>query len=118
MSFTRARSKLVIFGSRKTLQAVPILAEFFNLMEAQGWIYSLPPGADKMHIASSPSIASIPQKRTVQDAEELSSGVGKENLVPDKGQAPKKAKQIKRSTSENGLLRGRPILKNLLQNGD
>ena len=49
VSFTRARSKLVIFGSRKTLQREPLLAQFFDLMETQGWILALPPGADIAH---------------------------------------------------------------------
>ena len=49
MSFTRARSKLVIFGSRKTLQREPLLAQFFELMELQGWILVLPAGADAAH---------------------------------------------------------------------
>jgi DNA replication ATP-dependent helicase Dna2 len=38
VSFTRARAKLVIFGSRKTLQREPLLAQFFKLMEEQKWI--------------------------------------------------------------------------------
>lgn len=49
VSFTRARCKLVIFGSRKTLQREPLLAQFFELMEHQGWILSLPAGADVAH---------------------------------------------------------------------
>lgn len=49
VSFTRARSKLVIFGSRKTLQREPLLAQFFGLMESQGWILALPAGADVAH---------------------------------------------------------------------
>ncbi|KAF8908142.1 DNA replication factor Dna2-domain-containing protein [Gymnopilus junonius] len=43
VSFTRARSKLVIFGSRKTLQREPLLAQFFDLMQARGWILQLQP---------------------------------------------------------------------------
>ena len=50
VSFTRARSKLVIFGSRKTLQRDPLLAQFFDLMESQGWILALPAGADVAHV--------------------------------------------------------------------
>lgn len=49
VSFTRARCKLVIFGSRKTLQREPLLAQFFELMENQGWILALPAGADGAH---------------------------------------------------------------------
>ena len=49
VSFTRARCKLVIFGSRKTLQREPLLAQFFDLMELQGWILALPAAADTAH---------------------------------------------------------------------
>ena len=49
MSFTRARSKLVIFGSRKTLHHEPLLGQFFDLMELQGWILALPADADVAH---------------------------------------------------------------------
>ncbi|KAH8109923.1 Dna2-domain-containing protein [Phellopilus nigrolimitatus] len=42
VAFTRARAKLVIFGSRKTLQASPLLADFFGLMDKRGWVLSLP----------------------------------------------------------------------------
>lgn len=49
VSFTRAKKKLVIFGSRKTLQTDCLLAGFLRLMEEKGWIYLLPKGADEMH---------------------------------------------------------------------
>ncbi|KAF5339801.1 hypothetical protein D9611_009204 [Ephemerocybe angulata] len=49
VSFTRARSKLVIFGSRKTLKSDPLLAQFFELMEGRGWVYELPVGAHVVH---------------------------------------------------------------------
>ena len=108
VSFTRARSKLIIFGSRKTLQAAPILSEFFGLMVTQGWIYSLPPDAHKMYTL--PLCRSI-RKRGAQDV------VDKENTpIDNTTRLVKKAKHIKRA--EGGLLNGRPILRNLLQNGD
>jgi DNA replication ATP-dependent helicase Dna2 len=108
VSFTRARSKLIIFGSRKTLQAAPILSEFFGLMVTQGWIYSLPPDADKMYTL--PLSRSI-RKRGAQDV------IDKENMpIDNTTRLVKKAKHIKRA--DGGLLNGRPILRNLLQNGD
>ena len=45
--FTRAKSKLVIFGSRSTLANVQLLSEFFGLIDGRGWTYQLPKGADK-----------------------------------------------------------------------
>ncbi|KAJ8097793.1 DNA replication factor Dna2-domain-containing protein [Lipomyces tetrasporus] len=49
VTFTRARSKLVIFGSKKTLMAVDMLAKFFELVESKGWVYSVPPDAHLLH---------------------------------------------------------------------
>ena len=49
VSFTRARSKLVIFGSRKTLSADPLLAQFFKHMAGRGWVYELPKDAHLVH---------------------------------------------------------------------
>jgi DNA replication ATP-dependent helicase Dna2 len=49
VSFTRARSKLVIFGSRKTLKGDVLLGQFFELMEGRGWVYELPPNAHLVH---------------------------------------------------------------------
>ncbi len=45
MSFTRAKKKLVIFGSRSTLQSDRLLAEFFKHMESRDWILRLPGNA-------------------------------------------------------------------------
>lgn len=58
VSFTRAKRKLVIFGSRSTLQSDRLLADFFKLMEGKGWIYTLPKGAADRH--PSPTIAQTP----------------------------------------------------------
>lgn len=46
--FTRAKSKLVIFGSRSTLEHVPLLSRFFELVDEKGWTLNLP------QLASSP----------------------------------------------------------------
>lgn len=49
VSFTRAKKKLVLFGSRKTLQQEPLLTKFFSLMESKDWILTLPKDADSVH---------------------------------------------------------------------
>lgn len=95
VSFTRARSKLIIFGSRKTLQAAPLLEEFFALMDSQGWILRLPKDADKMHN----NVGQSPRKRSVGD-------------VSDVKRTPKRARFS--AFSEDGLLKGRPILQDLV----
>ncbi|GAA5824913.1 hypothetical protein JCM11251_005391 [Rhodosporidiobolus azoricus] len=39
---TRAKSKLVIFGSRSTLRHVPLLQQFLDLVDEKGWVLELP----------------------------------------------------------------------------
>ena len=42
--FTRARTKLIILGSRDTLESLPLLRDFFDLIDGQGWMYTLTAG--------------------------------------------------------------------------
>ncbi|RDB29779.1 DNA replication ATP-dependent helicase/nuclease dna2 [Hypsizygus marmoreus] len=109
VSFTRARSKLIIIGSRKTLQGAALLSEFFNLMDSRGWTLRLLPNAHRVHAALS-SPPATPNKRPADEIDECI--VGKENLV-GVGRQLKKVKV----TAELGLLRGRPILRDVV-NGD
>jgi DNA replication ATP-dependent helicase Dna2 len=107
VSFTRARSKLVIFGSRKTLGADELLAEFFELMDEQGWIFELPPDADGMHDAMLHVVNKTLEKRGASatpsaDENECSA------------RQYKKAKIMERVHENNGLLKGRPILQDLV----
>jgi DNA replication ATP-dependent helicase Dna2 len=101
VSFTRARSKLIIFGSRKTLQAAPLLSEFFDLMDSQGWIISLPFQADKIHPLP------LTSKRVARDMDDHESR--KENLVPI-------ASGQKKPRIHERLLNRRPMLRDVLNN--
>ncbi|EPQ56684.1 hypothetical protein GLOTRDRAFT_75510 [Gloeophyllum trabeum ATCC 11539] len=103
VSFTRARSKLIIFGSRKTLQTAPLLSEFFDLMQKQGWIVPLPAKADTLHtFAASQTVT----KRSLEVT-----GVAVTPLKENKLDRP--TKKVKR-VAEEGLLRSRPLLKDLV----
>ncbi|KAF8232801.1 Dna2-domain-containing protein [Tricholoma matsutake] len=108
VSFTRARSKLIIVGSRKTLQHADLLAEFFNLMDTRGWILHLPPNAQNLHSCLMDDKPPPSSKRLATEMDR--SAIGKENSpVP---RPPKKVKV--RTVADNGLLRGRPILQDLV----
>ncbi|KAJ3807809.1 DNA replication factor Dna2-domain-containing protein [Lentinula aff. lateritia] len=102
VSFTRARSKLIIIGSRKTLQGAPLLKEFFNLMENQHWILRLPPGADLLHADAFDTKHSGLKRGTTDE----NTGLSKEGQSTNK-----KSRKI---GGEEGFLRGRPILQDLL----
>ncbi|KAF8154731.1 AAA domain-containing protein [Crassisporium funariophilum] len=110
VSFTRARAKLVIFGSRKTLQQEPLLAQFFELMEGQGWLLQLKKGAVAAH-ESVFEVCETPKKRTLRGDEqsEVKEEMGEERPV-------KKMKMKAGIVKDVGLLRGRPILRDLVGN--
>jgi DNA replication ATP-dependent helicase Dna2 len=42
VAFTRAKSKLIIFGSRSTIRETPPLDQFVKLVESREWVYQLP----------------------------------------------------------------------------
>ncbi|KAI5296083.1 Tripartite DNA replication factor [Ascosphaera acerosa] len=52
VAFTRARTKLLIVGSKSTLHGgTELLAKFVRLMDSKGWIYDLPEAATVDHNA-------------------------------------------------------------------
>jgi DNA replication ATP-dependent helicase Dna2 len=119
VAFTRARSKLIIVGSRNTLRATPLLKEFSNVMESQNCILSLPAKADAMHIVPGAPTSS-PNKRSVEEGhhDQLSANNNQKVVSVAMERPPKKAKGASKvSTGGEGVLRGRPILKDLVNNG-
>ncbi len=138
VSFTRARKKLVIVGSRRTLQREPLLASFFALMQEKGWIRALAPGAHQAHarvfdVAASPAkrgacteedsdapVKDTPVKRDGPAIVCKKKALGKENV----GAAQRPMKKLKLSAEPvksvkgagAGVLKGRPILRDLVEN--
>ncbi|THH05716.1 hypothetical protein EW145_g4595 [Phellinidium pouzarii] len=118
VAFTRARAKLVVFGSRKTLKASPLFADFFTLMEDQGWILTLPVSADTMHQNSGCATLfgshDIPKsgtnKRSSPDSDHLSPN---EDITDNEAHLHKK---IKKPLAGYGLAWARPILQDLINN--
>lgn len=49
VAITRSKSKLIILGSKSTLKSVKMLEAFMALIESRGWMYDLPPNADKFY---------------------------------------------------------------------
>jgi DNA replication ATP-dependent helicase Dna2 len=113
VAFTRARAKLIIFGSRTTLARTPLLESFFQLMEGEGWTLQLPRGALDIHAEALFPPENAPTKRGHQDL------VGDQNNSDSEEQLGKRSprgagtnKRIRRSPA-SGLLRGRPILRDV-----
>ncbi|GMG44352.1 unnamed protein product [Ambrosiozyma monospora] len=49
VAMTRAKSKLIILGSKKLMSTVPQFEGFMKLIEKKNWIYDLPSGSDKVY---------------------------------------------------------------------
>lgn len=49
VAFTRAKSKLVVLGSKRTLGGNEVLKKFLDLVAERGWGTDLPPAADQLH---------------------------------------------------------------------
>ncbi|KAH9482370.1 DNA replication ATP-dependent helicase/nuclease DNA2 [Psilocybe cubensis] len=114
VSFTRARSKLVIFGSRKTLEREPLLGQFFELMETQRWIQRLPSNAHTAHARILGGCTKVLAKRDGRQSDE---NILPEQTVGTEGHPTKKVKlDDTRSlkSSAGGVLKGRPILRDLV----
>ena len=92
VSFTRAKRKLVIFGSRSTLRSDPLLGDFLNLMSEKGWIYTLPPKGDQLHMGKES------QAKPLVKAEVIDSGV----------------QRVKASRLGETILKDRPFLRDIL----
>ena len=109
VSFTRARSKLIIIGSRKTLKAAPLLSQFFALMEGKGWILPLPANANQMHNNIVPPPLDFkspsPRKRAADE-----NATGKENVGVS---IQKSYKKTKKTTAAEGIFNGRSILQDV-----
>ncbi|CAE6444548.1 unnamed protein product [Rhizoctonia solani] len=95
VSFTRARSKLVIFGSRETLKCDRLLEQFFDLVDQQGWYMRLPKDAHLMH--------------------DFSKIHGKRMTLESSGDSqPGGATPFKRARVSSGVLKGRPLLQDII----
>ncbi|TPX63675.1 hypothetical protein SpCBS45565_g06433 [Spizellomyces sp. 'palustris'] len=62
VAFTRAKKKLIIFGSKSTLQGTALFNEFLQIIDSSGWEIKLPPAAHTMHSFPSPDEISASQK--------------------------------------------------------
>lgn len=49
VALSRAKRKLVLIGSLRTLSGCAILSSLARILETRGWVYSLPRGANRMY---------------------------------------------------------------------
>lgn len=95
VAFTRAKRKLIIFGSQSTIQETHPLDEFVKLVEAKGWIYRIPTDALVKIGGASPQKS--PRK-------------AKENIPPNGEERSGKVVKVSGET----VLKGRPVLRDIV----
>jgi DNA replication ATP-dependent helicase Dna2 len=132
VAFTRAKTKLLVVGSRDTLRGCgegEMVSRFVRLMEDRDWVYDLPADALESHwfdegvtqitatcgvsgsqrsTAKNATAASSPAKKPAVRSSPVKGRVvgGKENMRPT--MAPKKGK-----VTDRALLKGKPILRDI-----
>lgn len=130
VAFTRAKTKLLVVGSKETLNgssgsgSEEMVARFVRLIEERGWIYNLPKGALESHdfddlatqVTSSgkstaPTVLTKPKTlKSKRDGIHLQQ---KENIRPGQ-KGPKKPKTAR--VGERALLAGKPVLRDIINN--
>lgn len=107
VAFTRARTKLLILGSRETLASNDLLKDFLTLMDERGWRYDLPKAAIESHVwedgwTQATGKVSSPNRK---DSEM------KKNAEPGKGKrAPEKVGKV----DGRAILGSRPVLRDVV----
>ena len=110
VSFTRARSKLIIFGSRKTLQSDQILKKFFGIVDEKKWVLPLEKDAHRIHAPLSSKKPNRPIKRGAGDRSPTNSPEG----PPRDPARPNKKSKVANFGDRSGILRGRNLLRDLM----
>lgn len=114
VALTRARTKLLILGSKSTLVGNDLLRDMITLMDRRGWCYNLPPGACEGHVweemaTLSSGRGSAEEKETMAvDTSKFALGKGKENMLGRR----MPAKQGK--LNMQALLGRRPVLRDIV----
>ena len=110
VSFTRARSKLVIIGSRRTLQGDDILKKFFGIMDEKKWVLTLERGAHHAHGLLSSKKPDRPFKRAAGDRSPSRSL----EASPRGPLRPNKKSRTANFGDQSALLRSRPLTRDLM----
>lgn len=106
VAFTRAKTKLLILGSKSTLCSDDLLKQFVELMERNSWIYNLPADAQEGHIM--PVFATQTQKQM-----KLENGTSSGKLKV--AERPAKVIQGKKTMAARvNFLGNRPVLRDIV----
>jgi DNA replication ATP-dependent helicase Dna2 len=130
VAFTRARTKLLVIGSRSTLRdGNELLCKYVRLVEGNGWVYNLPPSAADNHVFQS-AVTDATQGQTPDSAKSnkhspsskrKKSPASRDPLSPLGSRQPassnslrKPAKKGAKFLSGNTVLGNKPILQDIV----
>ena len=136
VAFTRAKTKLLVVGSRATLKGSgqdEMLARFIGLMEARDWVYDLPADALRAHHfddaalpptpaamdkvldgASSPRAGLAPRLPKQELSPKNTLAHGGRSGQPPRGKENARPEPKRAKMGERAVLKGRPILRDIL----
>ena len=103
VAITRAKKKLIVIGSQRTLAHDALLNQFLHMVHAKGWSYDLQPGAHEMHEPVRFENGAV--------AEVTTKTAGGPRLKVNRFQAGKRALLSSASTGDKG---GRSVLKDVV----
>ncbi|KAI9737307.1 MAG: Tripartite DNA replication factor [Claussenomyces sp. TS43310] len=124
VAFTRAKTKLLIVGSRETLKGnsgcQEMVAKFVGLMEDKLWIYDLPKDALDMHLfedGTTPPMASAASRPAATqwkaiDPSDATTRPKRSLMTAAKGDARAEPKRAR--LSDRALLLGKPVLRDIV----
>ncbi|KAL8697337.1 MAG: hypothetical protein Q9201_007175 [Fulgogasparrea decipioides] len=120
VALTRARTKLLILGSKSTMKGNELLEQFVKFMDERKWVYDLPKGALEGHVfddgatpltaktGSHDEVKKEARKKDIPRPKRIDAFVqkskGKENKVPTKSG----------KVTEKALLGSRPVLRDIV----
>ena len=127
VAITRARSKLIIIGSVRTLRMDDVLRKLIDLCTDRGWLYDLPPDATKSHIFPAtnqsqdpPYSPSAPRAKRSPKRQKEKSRPTRTVLGATQGKVEHKVQSVKGTQRRSGhvtaksVLGSRPILKDIV----
>lgn len=119
VALTRARTKLLVLGSKSTLVGNELLRDFVALMEGKGWWFDLPAGACEGHVFEDVQ-TQISGRETAEIKAEVDFGKAKVDIDRQALGQGKENKMGKRMPAKQGkldvnaLMGKRPVLRDIL----
>lgn len=120
VAFTRARTKLLVLGSKSTLRdGNTLLAKYMNLVDSRGWVYDLPKRAVEDHIFQHNTIGATQPRSPTPKQSPPQKKAARNPLIPVQSrQTTKVPKQPEKKgaklLSGNRVIGNRPVLQDVV----